>query len=63
MTDNLIFLTFTNGKAPVDGAKSMLACAACRNKTFTCRTDLGEFPVMECSACDAQIGAFGWSGK
>lgn len=60
MTEKVIFLAFDNPKAsPSD--HDMLACASCRNKTYRCRTDLGEWPELYCAACGSRIGAFGWA--
>ncbi|MCE9567421.1 MAG: hypothetical protein K8U57_35925 [Planctomycetes bacterium] len=59
-SDKVVFLAFSNDKAP-SGDRHLIGCKACRNKTFTCRTDLGVWPEIYCAACDARIGAFGWA--
>lgn len=60
MNDKNVFLAFTNDKAS-QGGHDMLACKACRNKTYIARTDLGEWPELYCAACGSRIGAFGWA--
>lgn len=60
MEDKVVFLAFTNNKL-IPSSHEMLACRACNNKTYICRTDLGEWPEMYCAACNARIGSFGWA--
>lgn len=60
MSDKVIFLAFDNPKV-LDSNYNVLACAACKNKTYTCRTDLGKWPELYCASCQASIGAFGWA--
>lgn len=60
MSEKVVFLAFTNDKStPSD--HDMLACKACRNKTYTARTDLGQWPELYCAACGSRIGSFGWA--
>lgn len=59
MSDKVVYLAFDNPNLKIEG-RDLLACKNCRNKTYVARTDMGEFPELECAACGAQIGAFGW---
>ena len=66
MTDNkekVIFLAYDNPDVQ-PGEFNMLACADCRNKTFTARYE-GEkqFPMLYCAACNRSLGAFGWANN
>jgi hypothetical protein len=46
----------------VEDSMAFIACAECRNKTFTLVEDrLGEFPLMRCAACGNHIGRMGWA--
>jgi len=63
MTDNkenVVFLAFDNPKAE-PAEFSLSACSECRNKTFTVRHDVGEYPMMYCAACSQAIGRIGWA--
>ena len=60
MTDKLIYLAFNNDKISPDG-RMIGKCNPCGNRTFITRHDMGEWPVMECAVCAAQIGKFGWA--
>jgi len=61
MNDNVIRLEF---KSPhtVDDAMAFVACASCRNKTYTLTEDrVSDFPLMRCAACGQHIGRMGWA--
>lgn len=61
MTENVIHLAF---KSPhvVDDQRAMIACKECRNKTFLLVEDrVGDFPLMQCAACNQHIGRMGWA--
>lgn len=57
--DNVVHLAFSSGKA-LEEITTMVACAACRNKTFTVVAQDNEFPTLICAACGNQISKFGW---
>jgi NMD protein affecting ribosome stability and mRNA decay len=44
----------------VDDAMALLACSACRNKTYTLTDIPNDFPLMRCAACGQHMGRMGW---
>lgn len=58
--EKVVFLAFDNPAAP-PAELEMLACARCKNKTFTARTYPEGFPELYCGACGQVIGRFGWA--
>jgi len=57
----LIELKFRCGAVEED-QRALLACANCKNKTYRIVADEpGDFPLMECAACNGHIGRFGWA--
>jgi hypothetical protein len=60
MTDNVIHLSFSNPGVKLED-HSLLACQHCRNKTFKLVYFIGNFPLLQCCACDAHIGRIGWA--
>ena len=61
MTGGVVHLAFTSPKV-ADDFGAMLACVACRNKTFTFVIDQpdGGFPLLRCAACGGHLGRMGW---
>ena len=57
--DNVVRLVFSSNKVSVE-TMTMVACAACRNKTFTVTHQDNDFPLLLCAACRKEIGKFGW---
>ena len=61
MTDNVVWLEHQSPHVE-DDMMSFLACAHCRNKTYTLTKDeMDNFPLMRCAACGAHMGRMGWS--
>ena len=61
MSDKVVYLAFKSDNLNNQDGREMLSCSACRNKTYIARCDLGEWNVLQCAACDAQIGKIGWA--
>jgi len=58
---DLIHLAFVSPHVQ-DDERALMACKNCRNKTFLLIHDKpGDFPLMQCCACDAHIGRMGWA--
>ena len=61
MSDNVIFLAESNPSATAPDTMTFIACASCRNKTYTLTGDVpGELPLLRCAACQRHIGRMGW---
>lgn len=61
MNDNVIHLAFTNERAE-PGARDLLSCAHCKNKTFRAVYQGDQtFPLLQCAACEWYLGRFGWA--
>jgi len=58
--ERVVFLAFENPDAE-PGELEMLACARCRNKTYTARAYPEGFPELYCAACGIAVGRFGWA--
>jgi len=58
--DKVVYLAFSNQEALTDDME-MMACATCRNKTFTVKYDAEDFPAMHCAACGRSMGRIGWA--
>ena len=61
MGDKVVFLAFSNSKVVKEG-RHLLACAHCRNMTFTLvyARDVN-FPMLTCAACGGHSGRMGWA--
>ena len=60
MTSNVTFLSFKSPHVEEDMI-AFLACAHCKNKTYTLTEDkLDTYPLMRCAACGSHIGRMGW---
>lgn len=57
----VVFLAFSNPKEPVEN--QVLACATCRNKTFTVNYGAPHFPALRCAACGEHMGRIGWANE
>lgn len=61
MTGEIVELKFRSPHVE-DGARAMLACSECRNKTYLLIDDRpGDFPLMQCAACGQHCGRMGWA--
>lgn len=61
MSGNVVFLAF-RAEALEEDQRALLACKNCQNKTYRVVVDRpGEFPLMECAACNGHIGHLGWA--
>lgn len=61
--DKVVYLAFRNPAVPTETLER-LACATCRNKTFTVEYDIPEgYPMLCCSVCGARLGRFGWADQ
>ncbi len=60
--DSVVFLAYENENATASEIQ-LLACADCRNKTFTARIapEPDNFPELYCAACNRMIGRIGWA--
>lgn len=60
--DKVVYLKFRTEKAEIDTAVCYIACANCRNKTYTILDGGGsKFPLVRCAACGTDIGRIGWA--
>lgn len=58
---NVVYLKFKNDNLQED-TMAFLACAVCKNKTFTHTFDrVDSFPLVRCAACGQHIGRVGWA--
>lgn len=60
--EKVVYLAFSNPEKQVESEIiEVIACARCRNKTFTILSN-GEhaFPELKCSVCGVICGKFGW---
>jgi hypothetical protein len=60
--DKVIYLAFKNEHIEPD-TRDLMACKVCRNKTFIVIYEPEKFPLMQCAACETQIGHFGWATR
>lgn len=61
MSDNVVHLSFRSPHVE-DGERAFLSCKGCHNKTFLMVMDkVGNFPLMQCAACQSHIGRMGWA--
>lgn len=61
MSENVIHLSFKSPHVDED-ERALLSCKNCRNKTYRPTIDRpGDFPLMQCCACDMHIGRMGWA--
>ena len=60
MNEKVVFLAFKNDQMEPD-MRDLIACKVCRNKTFIVIYKLESFPLLQCAACQTQIGHFGWT--
>lgn len=57
----VVFLKFRSPEQRED-TMAFLACAVCKNKTYTHTIDqVGGFPLVRCAACGQHIGRIGWA--
>ena len=62
MTENVVFLKFSNPEKMEPDTMAFHACSNCRNKTFTLTDDKpGEFPLLRCAACGQHMGRMGFA--
>lgn len=60
--DKVVFLAFESPATTEPDTMAFIACAACRNKTYTLTDDRpGTFPLLRCAACGQHIGRMGWA--
>lgn len=59
MTGEVVFLAFSNPKAPVEN--KVMACSNCRNKAFSVVYGANDFPSLRCTACGEHMGRIGWA--
>ncbi len=61
MSDDVVYLAYSNPDVQVESGVDMLACRRCRNKTYRLECyedDCGA--SVHCAACGARIGKMGW---
>lgn len=58
----VVFLAFKSENTVPEYRPLIMACEACRNKTYRMVVDESQspYPMLECAACDARIGHVGW---
>ena len=62
MTDKVVFLEFKKPETTQHDTMAFIACASCRNKTYTITEDKPDyFPLIRCAACGCHIGRMGWA--
>lgn len=60
MSAEVIHLKYRSPEQDED-IMAFLACAHCKNKTYTHTIDkVGYFPLVRCAACGQHIGRLGW---
>ena len=59
---NVVFLAFRNPEQSTD-IEEILSCNNCKNKTYKAiyREGVESFPQLQCAACGAIAGKFGWA--
>lgn len=57
---NVVHLAF-RAETVRDDEMAFIACAHCRNKTYTLVDQPQDFPLLRCAACGAHIGRMGWA--
>lgn len=61
-SDKVVFLAFKNPAMTREEGIDFVACAHCRNKTYTLTHDSSDqFPLMKCAACGSHLGRIGWA--
>lgn len=61
MSGEVVFLKFKS-PAMTDDMMAFIACAHCKNKTYTLTEDKpGDYPLLRCAACGQHMGRMGWA--
>lgn len=59
MSEKVVYLAVSNPRVE-RGARDMLSCKVCKNKTFIVVYTPDDYPMLQCPACGQHLGKMGW---